>query len=120
MTKYKILLCLYSYLEKAWEEDKNKSEEYLHYISNLNPNIWQGEGTADPAYYQDFLTICNSFFKESECTYEAGFYYAKKYLDEYNVQEHNEFSSDIDEVVSVFSKCTISEWCKICEKLENR
>ena len=120
MTKYEILLCIYSYLDKAWCEDQNKSEEYLYYISNLNPNIWQGEGTADPAYYQEFLKICNSFFKKSECTLEEGFHYAKKYLDKYNIQEHNEFSSNIDEVIAVFSKCTISEWHKIYAELKNR
>ena len=118
MTKYEILLCIFSYLDKAWREEQNKSEEYLYYISNLNPSRWQGECTADPAYYQDFLTICNLFFTESECTPDEGFHYAKKYLDEYNIKEHNDFSSNIDEVISVFSKCTISEWREIYEKLK--
>lgn len=120
MTKYEILLCIYVYLEKAWRENQNKSEEYLYYISNLNPYIWQGEGTADPAYYQDFLKICNSYFTEPECTLEDGFHYAKNYLDEYNIKERNEFSSNIDEVISVFSKCTISEWHRIYDELKSR
>lgn len=115
MTKYEILLCIYYYLDNAYWENMNKSNEYIYYISNVNPELWKDGGTADPAYYVDFLEICNSFFKESECSVQDGFYYAKKYLDEYNVYEHTKYHSDIDEVVDVFSKCTLSEWNKIYE-----
>lgn len=37
----------------------------------------------------------------------------KKYLKEYNVIEHQEYSYNIDEVVEVFDKCTFSEWVEI-------
>lgn len=113
MTKYEVLLCIFYYLDKEYFADKNKSEEYIYYISNINPDIWADDGTADPAYYEDYLKICNSFFNDSECSLEEGLKYAKKYLNEYNVYEHTKFSSNIDEVVTIFSKCTLSEWEKI-------
>lgn len=66
--------------EKNNLADKNKSEEYIYYISNVNPNIWGDEGTADPAYYADYLEICSAFFPEAECIVQDGLDYARKYL----------------------------------------
>ncbi|MCM1184676.1 MAG: hypothetical protein NC337_15000, partial [Roseburia sp.] len=104
MTKYEILLCIYYYLDKQYFCDKNKSDEYIYYISNINPTLRAGEGTADPAYYMKYLEICNSLFVDSECSLREGFDYAKKYLQKYNEYEHLKFSSNIDEVVTVFSQ----------------
>lgn len=115
MTKYEVLLCIYYYLDKEYFADKNKSEEYIYYISNVNPDIWADDGTADPAYYAIYLEICKAFFPEEECSVEDGFRYAKRYLDEYNVYEHEKFSSNIDEVVEVFGRCTLSEWKQVYE-----
>lgn len=117
MTKYQILLGIWTFLDQEYDKDNNKSDEYIYYISNVNPNIWQDEGTADPAYLADFMKICDSFLKDNECTLEDGLIYAKKYLEEYNRIEHMRFSSNIDEVVSTFSKCTIADWKEICNKL---
>ena len=61
MTKYEVLLCIYHYLDKEYFFDKDKSLEYVYYISNMNPEIWEEEGTADPAYYADYLDICSAF-----------------------------------------------------------
>lgn len=113
MTKYEILLCIYSYLDKQWLTDKDKSEEYIYYIGNLNPYIWADDGTADPAYYEIFMEIFNRFFAGNECSVQDGLMYAKKYIKEYNVIEHQEYSYNIDEVVEVFDKCTFSEWVDI-------
>ena len=113
MTKYEVLLCIYYYLDKQYFYDKNKCDEYIYYISNINPNIWIGEGTADPAYYADYLEICSSFFSDSICSLQEGFDYAKRYLQEYNEYEHIKFSSNIDEVVTVFNKCTLADWEEI-------
>lgn len=115
MTKYEVLLCIYYYLDKEYFADKNKSEEYIYYISNVNPDIWADDGTADPAYYAIYLEICKAFFPEEECSVEDGFRYAKRYLDEYDVYEHEKFSSNIDEVVEVFGRCTLSEWKQVYE-----
>lgn len=113
MTKYEVLLCIYCYLDKQYLADKNKGEEYIYYISNLNPYVWVDEGTADPAYYADYLKICSSFFPNNECSVQEGLIYAKKYLEQYNIFEHEQFSYNIDEVIQVFSKCTLSEWTDI-------
>ena len=119
MTKYEILLCLYYYLDEQYFSDKNKSEEYIYYISNINPDIWLDDGTADPAYYEDYLKICSDFFPDAECSVQDGLCYAQRYLKEYNILEHNQFSSNIDEVVEVFNKCSLSEWIEIYEWVRN-
>lgn len=119
MTKYEVLLCIYYYLDREYFADKNKSEEYIYFISNINPDIWLGEGTADPAYYTIYLEICNAFFTDEECTIQDGLFYAYKYLEAYNVYEHTHFSYNIDEVVSVFSKCTLHEWEEIYEQVKH-
>lgn len=113
MSKFEVLLCIYYFLDEEYFKDKHKSDEYIYYISNVNPDIWAGEGTADPAYYTDYLRICNSFFAGEECSIQEGFTYAQKYLEEYNHYEHTKFSSNIDEVVEVFSKCSLSDWERI-------
>lgn len=118
MTKYEVLLCIYYYLDNQYFADKNKSEEYIYYLGNINPDIWLDEGTADLAYYSTYLEICNSFFMEEECSIQDGLNYAKKYLEEYNVLEHNRFSYNIDEVVDVFNKCSLSDWEKIYKQVK--
>lgn len=120
MTKYEVLLCIYHYLDKQYFADKNKSEEYIYYISNINPDIWTDGGTADPAYYADYLEICSTFFPEAECSVGDGLHYAQKYLEEYNSLEYIQFSYNIDEVVDVFSKCTLSEWEEIYEWVKKK
>lgn len=103
------------YRDIAEEGEDDISIEYIYYISNINPDIWADEGTADPAYYADYLEICSSFFVNNECSIQEGLEYAKRYLDEHNLYEHKQFNSNIDEVVAVFNKCTLSDWKKIYE-----
>lgn len=116
MTKYEVLICIYYYLDREYIADKNKSEEYIYYISNINPDIWSCEGTADPAYYNNYLEICDTFFTGEECSVQDGLDYANMYLEAYNIYEQTHFSGNIDEVVSVFGKCTLKEWKEIYER----
>ncbi len=113
MTKYEVLLCIYYYLDKQYFLDKNKSDEYIYYCSNINPYVWDEEGTADPAYYADYLKICSGIFPGDECSVQEGLIYAQKYLEQYNILEHEQYSYNIDEVIQVFDKCTLSEWIEI-------
>ncbi len=116
MTKYEVLQCLYEFLDQEYWADKNKSEEYIHYISCINPYIWDEEGTADPAYYEVFSKYCDKYFQETDCSVEQGLEYARRYLTEYNEYEHKVLSSNIDEAVEVFKKCRIDIWKSIYEK----
>ena len=117
MGEYQILLCIYKYLEERF--DKNSSEEYLFYLSNLNPYVWGDGSTADPAYFESFMYIIKSFFKKDKCSLEDGLQYAKMYLKEYNRFEHEKFNSNIDEAEQVFSECTLDDWTRIYENLPN-
>ena len=120
MNKYEVLQCIYSYLDKQDHVGKPKGEECTYYLSNINPNIWLDEGTADPAYYEDYKKICRAFFPENTCSVEEGFQYAGIYLNKYNELEHRKYASNIDEVVEVFSRCTLSEWIKIYEIIQSK
>ena len=117
MTKYHILLCIYMFLNDKF--DKNRSDKFVFYMTNLNPYLWSDGTTADPDYYFDFMKIVNGFFDGNECSVEDGFKYAKMYLSEYNQVEHTQYSSDIDEVEQVFSECTIDDWTRIYDSLPN-
>lgn len=117
MGRYQILLCIYKYLEDRF--DKNSSEEYLFYLSNLNPYVWGDGSTADPAYFESFMYIIGAFFKGEKCSVEDGLQYAKMYLNEYNRFEHEKLNSNIDEVERIFSECTLEDWTRIYESLPN-
>lgn len=121
MTKYQILLTLYGCLGEELGKDGERSEEFRDYLERVNPYVCSDGKTADPAYYSDFMEIADSFFEEDECTAEEGYVYAKRYLDELNRWEHDDYDSNIDEVVAVFSECTLEDWNAVAAKLrENK
>lgn len=99
--------------------NKNRSEEYLFYLSNLDPYVWGDGSTADPAYFESFMYIIKAFFRNDKCSLEDGLQYAKMYLKEYNRFEHEKFGSNIDEAEQVFSECTLEDWTRIYENLPN-
>ncbi len=121
MTKYQILLTLYQFLDDEFKKNSKRSEEFTSYLSSVDPYLWTDGKTADPAYYADFMEIADNLFDESDCTAEEGYSYAKQYLDELNRWEHEDYDSNIDEVVEVFSKCTLEQWNEAADKLrENK
>ena len=117
MTKYQILLCIYKYLDEHF--DKNRSDKFVFYMTNLNPYLWADGTTSDPDYYYDFLNIINGYFEGNECSIEDGLKYAKMYITDYNKLEHEKFNSNIDEVEQVFSECTLNDWERINNSLPN-
>lgn len=117
MGEYQILLCIYKFLEDRF--DKNSSDEYLLYLSSLDPYVRGDGSTANHACFESFMYIIKSFFKKDKCSLEDGLQYAKMYLKEYNRFEHEKLSSDIDEVERVFSECTLDEWTRIYDSLPN-
>lgn len=91
---------------------------YIYYISNINPFIWNDKSTADPAYYEDFTTIYNKYFKVDKCSIKEGYDFAIKCLKEYNEVEMKRYGSNIEEVINVFFQCSFKEWKKITNNKE--
>ena len=52
-----------------------------------------------------------------ECSVKEAYNFAKKYLNEYNQIEKEQFGSNIDEVVNVFSKCSFADWKNIINNI---
>lgn len=117
--KHEILIAIYKYLELQYDLDKNKTNEYIDYCSNINPFRWNDKYTADPAYYDDFTIIFSKYFKMDECSVKEAYDFAKKYLNEYNQIEKEQFGSNIDEVVNVFSKCSFEDWEDIIDNVQS-
>lgn len=117
MKKYEILVAIYKYLEFQYNLNKYRTEEYIYYLSNIDPFIWNDEGTADPAYYEEFTELYNKYFEVNECSIKEGYEFAQKYLDEHNKIEHEQYGSNIDEVINVFAKCSLEDWEKIVIKI---
>ncbi len=117
MNKFQILLCIYNYLDKHL--DKTRGEKFLFYMRGLNPYLWGDGSTAEPEYFEDFMTIVNGYFSGNDCSVEDGYKYAAMYLHDYNKLEHEKFNSNIDEAEELFKDCTLDDWKRVYDKIPN-
>ena len=80
--QFSIYNTIFTVLDKYYDEHPEHAEELQDYLSEANPNIWEGECSGDPAVYDDFLTFLSTLDYESLSTYQiAKLYFAQ--LDEY-------------------------------------
>ena len=80
--QFSIYESIYKALDKYYDEHPERAEELQDFLSEANPHIWAGEGSGDPAVYEDFLTFLSTLDYESLSTYQiAKLYFAQ--LDEY-------------------------------------
>lgn len=73
--------------------DKENNEELSLFISDVNPFLFRGEGSADPAIYDDFKTICNAYKKAAANGYDI----TKIFVDQKCPQCVKDIFSDITE-----------------------
>ena len=114
MTKYQILLALYSYLAQELSRDGEKSAEYRDYLAGAEP-LGKDEGTAEPEIYEEFMRIADEVMESDTCTFSEGWYFAGRYLYELSWS-----GKDMDEVLAVFSGCSEDEWEEIVHGLSGR
>lgn len=61
-------------LNACWED--NKDENLAHFLSEMNPYLWNDEASADPSWYEEF----KEFMKDKSLGKDNGFQLAKEYL----------------------------------------
>ena len=113
MTKYQILLTLYSLLDEEFEKDSDRSEGYIQYISSIDPYLWTDGKTADPACYSDFMDIMDDISGSDSFTPQEAYDCAVKYLDELAERQDD----DISEAADILKSCPMERWVQIAEKL---
>lgn len=113
MTKYQILLALYSLLYEEFENNSDRSEEYIQYISSVDPYLWTDGKTADPAYYTEFMEIMEDISSSDNFSASEAYDCALKYLSELEKRS----DSDISEVVETVRSCPEERWTAIADKL---
>jgi hypothetical protein len=87
--------------------DLNQNEKLGNFLSAMNPFLFKGEGSADPAIYEKFKGEYESCFS-NECTVEDGYYFVKEWLKKQNNVELN----------NAFEKITIEEWIEAANKMK--
>ena len=80
--QFSIYLSIYNVLDRFYDLHPERAEELQDYLSEANPNIWEGECSGDPAVYEDFLEFLSKLDYESLSVYQiAKLYFAQ--LDEF-------------------------------------
>jgi len=80
--QFSIYVSIYKALDRFYDQHPEHAEELQDYLSEANPNIWEGEGSGDPAVYEDFLEFLSKLDYESLSIYQiAKLYFAQ--LDDY-------------------------------------
>ncbi|MFC0265702.1 hypothetical protein [Alloscardovia macacae] len=102
---YHTFLSMFYALDAAFE---HKSTERLRlFLSEANPFLWQDEGSADPALYEDFSHAYSRHFGDQGATPEEARAFVRAYLDTQN----SEYSWVDGNLVSAFdSVATAQLW----------
>lgn len=97
MNNFEFFSLIFFMLDACW--DDNKDDNLGHFLSEMNPYLWDDIGSADPAVYEEF----KNFMKNKTLGNDNGFSLAKdylktvtfypnldKYLDEYDQEGWND------------------------------
>lgn len=74
MNNFEFFSLIFFMLNACWED--NKDENLAHFLSEMNPYLWNDETSADPAWYEEF----KEFMKGKSLGKDNGFQLAKEYL----------------------------------------
>ena len=61
--QYSIFTSIYSAIDGFCDDHPERAEEFVDWLSEANPNIWEGECSGGPAVYEDFL----EFLSKQDC-----------------------------------------------------
>lgn len=98
MAVYDVFILMFDALDTIYDEEPNDS--LGNYLSGLNPFLFEGRGSADPAEYDEFKAAYMKFFEEKEPTAEKTFSFCKEYLKKNAPKE----------VINAFEKIEIDDW----------
>lgn len=109
MNKYQIFIALFYVLDAEYDECKD--ERLGNYLSGMNPFLFKGEGSADPAIYSEFSSIFKTKIGtvEEELEYNEAYDFVKCYLGKIN--------NTI--VLNYFLKTSKDTWINTLSETEN-
>lgn len=76
MRVYDYFVMMYYSLDFEYENGDNPSEELRLFLSDLNPFIWAGENSADPAAFEEFKAAYQKYGTDEA----QGYYFTKEYI----------------------------------------
>lgn len=82
VTAYLAFVAMYYALDAAWE-DGAKTDGLREYLSEINPFLWKGECSADPANYIEFKEAYEGKLNEGASAQDA-YTFVKDYLSQIN------------------------------------
>lgn len=85
---YDSFVAMYQALDVAFDEHPT-SERLRAFVSESNPFLWEGKGSADPAVYIEFERAWNRRFGRSDATAPEAREFARDYL---GTQDEGEYS----------------------------
>jgi len=105
---------MYSFLLEKSESIKHKDEKLFQMVQEFDPDIWQGAGSADPAYYINF----EKFFSGKTMVSDYGFEIAKEYLKTCDIEFYPDADKYLNEVSAEEWKNRIEEFLQTVHKGE--
>ena len=108
MDVYTIFKLMYFALDS--KKKKNKDDDLGQYLSEMNPFLWNDEGSADPAMYSKFKAKFQENFNSNECSVEDSYNFTKSFLkadDNINAKK----------ALGVFSNISLEEWIEASKKI---
>ena len=100
LTPFQFYTLLFHKLDEKWESCKD--EELGMFLSEMSPYIWEGEGSADPAVYEEF----KEFMHGKEIGDDYGFSLIVPYL------ESLDFYKDIKRFVADMNEKSWIAWAE--------
>ncbi len=98
MNAYKTFIMMFYSLDAVYDETPNT--ELGNYLSSLNPFLFKGEGSADPAEYTEFKLEFSKTFNSDNIPPWKAYRFCEEYLKKAAPQE----------AIKAFHKITIEEW----------
>ena len=92
MNNFELFSLIFFMLNACWED--NKDENLAHFLSEMNPYLWEEEMSADPAWYEEF----KDFMRNKTIGTDNGFQLAKEFL------KSIEFYKDLDKYLDEYDQ----------------
>ncbi len=85
---YDSFVAMYYALDAAFDEHPT-SERLRKFVSEANPFIWDGKGSADPAVYTEFRQTWGEEFGSCKVTAQEALRFVRRYL---KIQDEGEYA----------------------------
>ena len=103
MNRWDIFVMTFFYLDAYW--DDHQTEELGNICSSMNPFLFEGIGSADPAIWAEF---CDAY-EDRDYTIEEGYEIAKKYV----------ATLESEEATKAMEDSSLEEWKEVYDDYLN-